>query len=333
MAIDPFQLIDARDRDAVEARFDRAHETISADIQGLWSEIGATAPGPTIYHYTTASGVRGILSSGAIYLTDAFFLNDKSELSYGRDLVLEVLTERRDAAVGVLQQFFATGISAFDPFGEGPFQLAYYVASFCENGNLLSQWRAYGGGGAGYALGFASEPLLHSRTKLLDQALPAVLHRIEYERVNQRRLVEFAIDRCVQFLEADLQSADTEFRRDIVLSGWFGVLAIQLADLFPQFKHPMFSEEREWRLTLALRPHQERPLLAFREAGNDLIPYIPFRFSLRTTRLLPLREIVLAPASEPELRRRVLSKVLSAHHYSVDEVRIIGSEIPLRIRS
>jgi hypothetical protein len=333
VTIDPFDLIDRNDRAAVEARFNRFYESIGAEIDRLWAEIGPTTPGSTLYHYTNAGGLKGIVSSSAIFLTDAFFLNDKSELSYGRELVLNVLTERRNAAVGVLETFYASAINSFDPFGDGPFQFAYYVASFCENGNLLSQWRAYGGGGAGYALGFASEPLLNPGTLLAAGVAPAVLHRIEYDRVKQRRLIEYAVDRCAELLHVDLQNADSAFQRDVLLSGWFAVLAIQLTGLFPQFKHPMFSEEREWRLTLSRLPHDEKGILAFRELGNDVIPYILFELKLRATGLLPLREIVLAPASEPELRRRALSKFLAAKGYPDDSVKLVGSDIPLRVRS
>lgn len=305
---------------------------VDAEIETRWAEIGPTEPPPTLYHYTTATGLNGIVTSGQIFLTDAFFLNDKSELNYGRDLVLEVLSARAKESFGDLQTFFTTATDSFHPFSDGPHQIAYYVASLCENGNLLSQWRAYGGGGAGYALGIASEPLRNVSTLLVEHVPPAVLHRIEYDRSKQRQLVEFVVDRCAALLQMDLQSATPGFERKVLLAGWFGVLAVQLTGLFPQFKHPMFSEEREWRLTLSRMPSEENGLLAFREAGNDIIPYIPFCFRLRDGGLLPLHEIVLAPASEPELRRRALSKFLGERGYPPDRVKLMGSEIPLRVR-
>ena len=56
-----------------------------------------------------------------------------------------------------------------------------YIACFCENGDLLSQWRGYGAIGNGYALGFAAKhvgmtdrpsnntPQTRSRTVIYDQ--------------------------------------------------------------------------------------------------------------------------------------------------------------------
>src|SRR5205823_1077184 len=147
-------------------------------------------------------------------------------------------TARGQTASGLLQKFFTTGVSSFDPFAEGPFGFAYYVASFCENGNLLSQWRAYGGAGAGFALGSSSEPIVKVSELLVEGAPTAVLHRIEYERENQRRLVEFVVDRCAELLVADLGVAKSDFERDVLMSGWFALLAVHLTGLFPQFKHP-----------------------------------------------------------------------------------------------
>ena len=44
-----------------------------------------------LYHYTTSAGLLGIIESNGIYLTDARFLNDSSEITYGRSLFLERL--------------------------------------------------------------------------------------------------------------------------------------------------------------------------------------------------------------------------------------------------
>lgn len=331
MLIDPFELLDVSNREAVEARFNRHFEAIGVEIDAEFARIGPTEPPQLLYHYTNAGGLKGIIDSGSIFLTDAFFLNDQSELHYGRELALEVLSSRAQKASSPLRTFFTTAVASFDPFAERPHGFAYYVSSFCENGNLLSQWRAYGGQGAGFALGFLAESLSGEARVQREHTLTPVLHRVEYNRDNQRRLVDFVVDRCASLLEAELELLNVEMDANVLMSGWFTLLAVHLTSLFPQFKHPMFFEEREWRLTLARLSHEEDGLLSFREAGDELVPYIAFPLAPTESGLVPLDEIVLAPGGEPELRRRAVKKFLRAKQYPEDSVRLIGSDIPLRL--
>jgi len=44
-----------------------------------------------LYHYTTASGLLGILRDRRIWMTDIEFMNDAAELAYARPVVLDSL--------------------------------------------------------------------------------------------------------------------------------------------------------------------------------------------------------------------------------------------------
>src|SRR4051812_20793890 len=56
--------------------------------------INARDPPPTIYHYTNDVGLRGILESGKLWLTDIFSLNDPSELSHGFSHAISILNDK-----------------------------------------------------------------------------------------------------------------------------------------------------------------------------------------------------------------------------------------------
>src|SRR5688572_23218238 len=113
-------------------------------------------PPELLFHYTTLGGGYGILSSDAIWMTKIRYLNDTSELEIGIStfkLLLEELlrapgaTDERaliEAVHGGLGSVAASNIC---------------VASFCEHGDLLSQWRWYGEGGRGLSLGVSSRVL------------------------------------------------------------------------------------------------------------------------------------------------------------------------------
>src|SRR5438128_1429876 len=108
----------------------------------------------TFFHYTTAAGLEGIVREAKLRATNFSFMNDPSELQYGRDLIQEVLTDRLNASVGNEETFLEyVGINfTSEMLSE------VYVCCFTKLEDDLSQWRAYGGSVAErYAIGFDAE--------------------------------------------------------------------------------------------------------------------------------------------------------------------------------
>ena len=56
------------------------------NVLGAWSRHHEQVP-HVLYHYTSADGLIGILSSKSIWLTDLRYMNDLSELQYSKALV------------------------------------------------------------------------------------------------------------------------------------------------------------------------------------------------------------------------------------------------------
>src|SRR6516225_9633698 len=119
-------------------------------------------PRPIIYHYTDDVGLRGILESGRLWLTDIFSLNDPSELKHGLSLAVRILNEK--AANGPEEsKLFARD---FGSLNEAIRRSAhYFVCSLSERGDDLGQWRAYADNGRGFALGFDAKVLENAFTK------------------------------------------------------------------------------------------------------------------------------------------------------------------------
>ena len=105
-----------------------------------------------LYHYTDARGLLGILTSGHLWATEARYLNDASELDYTFQLFDEFVTgaiaSSPSVLVEMLQQASTVGREAWRD------DVLCFVACFCEDKDLLSQWRAYAHGVGGYAIGF-----------------------------------------------------------------------------------------------------------------------------------------------------------------------------------
>jgi hypothetical protein len=140
-------------RDAL-AKFDREAEQIVASfLQTLPRE-----PPPLIYQYTNDVGLKGILETGTIWLTDIFSLNDPSELSHGLSHTLNILSAK--AATGPPEsKIFAKDLGAFIQQVGIEKSGHYFMCSFSSCGDDLGQWRAYADNGRGYALGFDGKGL------------------------------------------------------------------------------------------------------------------------------------------------------------------------------
>lgn len=132
-------------------------------LEPLLSELEYRDLPPTIYHYTTDIGLRGILESGKLWLTDIFALNDPSELRHGYQLATSSLTNEVENGPEEYRQFANDFIGALEhekEDREGIERSAhYFVCSFSKDGNDLGQWRAYADDGRGYALEFKTSCL------------------------------------------------------------------------------------------------------------------------------------------------------------------------------
>jgi hypothetical protein len=110
-----------------------------------------------LFHYTSQAGLLGIVTSNVLWATNALYLNDSSELDYG----LSVARKRLRSMAGgtdLVREFLRRADLLLDLPGLLPGR-NFYACCFCEDPDLLSQWRAYADRGGGYAIDFATEDL------------------------------------------------------------------------------------------------------------------------------------------------------------------------------
>jgi hypothetical protein len=141
--------------------------------KALWS----SALPDILQHYSSPSGAVGILESGKLWTTNAKYMNDAQELSYGLDLVLSVLSDRYTRAAGPERSWLAQAERLVSDMLANN---SVYLGCFCETRDLLSQWRGYGPHG-GVAIGFDA--------KLLARNDETLLIKVTYEPDEQRRVV------------------------------------------------------------------------------------------------------------------------------------------------
>ncbi|MBI2528543.1 MAG: DUF2971 domain-containing protein [Candidatus Rokubacteria bacterium] len=293
---------------------------------------------PILYHYTSPTGALGILASGSVWATNIFFLNDATELTHAADVanaVLQTLSEQerdseRRSLLKMLQQNPSPDKMWLPPW-EHP-----YVFSLSEDGDLLSQWRAYSRDG-GYAIGFHSGGLAEigfdpgvTDTIEASRDWRIFLTKCVYDEAEQRERVREIIAQIVDDALGILRSGtDPGMTWDV--GAWASARAndtfrTMLANIAPTLKHSTFREEREWRL-VAIAVDGARPTIAWRASGSILIPYAPLPFGPVENFIA---EVHVGPSSQMEFAESSISFLLKSRSRGQFQGRVAPSRIPYR---
>ena len=286
---------------------------------------------PILWHYTNATGLRGILTDQRLWATQATFLNDSAEGSYGVARFMRALREFRDDAAPAETRDYLDWLceGGWEPILTTfePQHFAVFVACFCENGDLLSQWRAYSGGdtAGGYAIGFETpgSPLAWPMTAPGNHRL--AMRRIRYDDDEQGTVCNALFAPLAGLLASD--------PKDLVVQHAFqGALMDALLDAATTFKHPAFAEEREWRVVY-VRPRDEDPLpVEHRTVGGMVVPYVslvlPAAVGADPGRL-PVTRVSCGPSTDPARKQDGVRSLLRS--LDLSGVAVEGSLAPLRL--
>lgn len=298
-----------------------------------WNAIHNPFPND-LYHYTSATGLIGILSSKSFWLTDLRYMNDMSELQYAQQVIEQCISDQTENSVlsDIQREFLGRISKSYSPFESGA---SVYSASFCENGNLLSQWRSYRGQGGGYALGF---DFFHTIRMLNKQC---VLRKVVYKSEEQKKLVNFAVSNFVDAIGSVTQHAKLDDVSSTFLPAACQAFSEVAGEIMFCLKHPDFHEEREWRLVHFSRQvspvNRDVEIPQFREFQGNIIPYhsVSFQAVIDASNNdlsgigFPVRQITIGPTISSELNEQSIRTLIYSLSKDV-EPKIDKSEIPLR---
>jgi len=263
-------------------------------------------------------------------------MNDFSELQYSRSLIeSRFAVKQSELSLTEVQKEFINRISsAFDPFSHSGSSV--FSASFCEDGNLLSQWRAYRGKGGGYCIGFDFFHTLRHLSK------PCVLRRVIYDKQEQIELIDSTIDTFLSTLLSQTQGKSIEEVTATFLPALCMAFHSIIGEYMFSFKHPDFHEEKEWRLVHSSninptfnRSHDDTIL--FRNFDGNIIPYLTVSFEeiVKASRddafgfPFPISELHIGPTVNDELNNQSIRMLLSSLNPEINP-NVKKSEIPLR---
>lgn len=317
---------------------------------------------PTLWHYTTSSGLYGILKSQQLWATNYRYLNDEEELRGFFDRKLPLLMKAgiedgvRELAKTPQGQALIKRVGSAEQYGEGYYEALFnalrtvtldldvYVTSFCSTApgldsqdGLLSQWRGYGPDG-GYALVFDTRGLQDLLVREVNRyTYPALkfsdvdYHDDQLVATNGKHEETVAWEKSVH----DIVSTSVAKQN---LQDMSDQLFEPIVSLCTRHKHRGFREECEVRIAAVLpnkemieadkkagRSIVEKPLSFFPRNGV-LVPYVTlFEGMADQGPILPIREIVVGP--HPEKLKRQKAVQLFLEQMGIDAtVRV--SDIP-----
>jgi hypothetical protein len=253
-----------------------------------------------LFHYTTASGLSGILTSNSIWSTAYYCANDASEHLAGRGLLTPWF---REEAYRLKQEHSprATGLASrgidIMSYADEHEQritgrllklLCSYITCFCRASSeedffhgLLSQWRGYGSDG-GYAIQFSRTRLAEVIAKA-NKSLGLNFELTDVHYTTENPFAEEVKKHRAAYLQSFVDLVDSVITFDFSKPSIPNPLAPlkngsleALLEYLIQTKNRHFSEENERRLSLVdavAKKDAQRPL-SYLNRGGLLVPYV-----------------------------------------------------------
>lgn len=254
--------------------------------------------GAMIYHYTTVSGLIGIITSRELWASDCQFLNDGTELSYARKIFFAEVKK-----LNLKKTLFEDADTWYSVPGPSLERFRMFIACFCEDSDLLSQWRGYGTD-QGYALGFDIAQL-----KSLD--------------LGEISPVQYGIKNPLEYFAQELDAATRPSAHPGIAEWHNSEFLLRRLALV---KHPGFAEEREWRALKQIPVYDlkdQSTATQFRSSPMGPIAYLVIPFPPEC-----LREIIIGPGSHTKTRKAAVQDMLQYRGFQDVKVRV--SKIPFR---
>ena len=295
---------------------------LELEIQEFMEKVLYRNVPATLFHYTDSHGALGILNNNEFWLSHALYSNDKSELSYAIQTVSAIATEfltGKDYPVGYkedsLKQYYVrVFLEKTRSFLENKMiKTDVYVGCFCQNPDLLSQWRAYANN-TGFCIGFEAKKLLNNtRDNYTDYEV--FFAKVSYD---QSLWAEWA-KRLLKLVCADIlkKGSNIQTELEMLSSAYANFVTDQILITAPFLKHPGFQEEQEWRLAIITEPKKMKP--EFRVGRVGLMPY------LSSATDGTVSNVVIGPSANHSLSNHVLQLIRGN-----SEIEISSSGVPLR---
>lgn len=285
----------------------------------------AIPPDTMLWHYTNGSALIAILDSMSIFSTQISCLNDTTEMRYGSKLFQAALADLHQANNDeATLKLLDSALSYFKENPELPAQAVavHFVACFSDQKDDLSQWRGYGNGENGYAIGFEAGDLWGCpNSSLVRVNYDESLHRTLARKAAQA-MVDFFLEGLKKFAPPDPVKWSEEF-----FEAWENSITM----VAPLIKHPAFIGESECRITKGFAAGDLKSL-RFVQKTSVISRHLPLQPPGRlpaTPYRLPIATVMVGPCRHPQISRTSVDTLLRQKGYPTGLVSI--SNIPFQV--
>lgn len=293
------------------AFFDKLSKTIIPN----WNPALPSIP-DTLYHYTDASGLLGIVENNEIWATDSRFLNDRTELIYAEQLALEVATRRAKSPRSLRSGEFLA--QCLDKIGDYESEHSSFLFCMSAHADSLSQWRGYAQEGRGFTVGFDGKSL--SRASGGDSGFS--LQKVEYDLDTQTNTISILLEHFEDHL-------DTMENEDCIEDAVFHFVW-SIYRLTYIYKHRSFRSEEEWRLVSVITTNEKDPVdpkrsivdnydgLLLRSRSSEIVPYTILQPRIKTKDRLMIKTVGVGPGFPSNNQTLAATHLLRKHGYDAD---------------
>lgn len=184
----------------------------------------------SLYHYTTAKGLMGIIKDGALHFTHYKFLNDPSESNYHKDIIKKTLAKHPECK-DIYMLLRNKGIMNNDT------SIEKYILSLSKNKDSLNLWRNYSGAN-GYCIEFEKASFPRS-----------IFADIIYEEDEQIEIIKNCILKSQGHYQKIIESPIPKEQSTITnYDDYSDILCGVLLNEIAHFKNSAYKEEEEVRV-------------------------------------------------------------------------------------
>ena len=279
-------------------------------------------PSRNLYHYTSMGSLQEIVKSRNIWATEIRYLNDANELVRTLDLFLSVIRTKYESSDDTTREF----LRQLEEWLRHRLVDGHlvFVVSLSEEGNLLSQWRAYSPVGKGVSAGFDPQ---YFRAIALQQGYR--VGKCVYDVEIQRRVIQEVFGHIEK--EALERGPENDVGKRHPLNSYHGIFEDfedELLMCAALLKHPAFREEVEWRAVSSVVKRYAPSDIQYREGRSCLVPYRQLSLLPLNSQRMSMKEVIVGPTPNAELSVRSLGMFLSNHELNPG---VANSLIPYRL--
>lgn len=225
----------------------------------------------------------GIVKDLKVWASNARYLNDRQEFEHGIECC-RMATKTYINTMHLESNEKELGDRLLSSLHE-TFNDNIFVACFCEDGDLLSQWRGYGERAGGVSIGFDPQTLIGNiRLILTDSRLP-VLTKVRYgiDGISYYASLLTIIRQEISKFSSDNPDPQSYYDGIVEFFREFSAFAA------PIFKDNAFREENEWRIIV-----RDPSNTKYRATHSAIIPYIELPLKAQD-QPMPLSRVIVGP--------------------------------------